>query len=176
MVTSFSTGYVTFLGGLGDEAPVGVSSAFSGEAGIFLGGGGAEVFGSDFLVFDFWIGGADVEIAAGFGAVGVYSYFTSAEVVSGASFAFSGSFSAVLGSVAGYLGEICAGAGLAGAGKGVAEIGCRAISNSLAFNYSSSSSSFFSLSSISLLIAASSGVLKNFSIDSSSAAFFAEWN
>ena len=92
LVDSFSTGYVTYLGGLGGEASTGVPSIFPGEAGIFLGGGGVEVFGSDFLAFDFWTGGADVEIAAGFGYVGVDSCLTSAEVVSGASFTFSGSF------------------------------------------------------------------------------------
>ena len=111
LADSFSTGYVTYLGGLGGEASTGVASGFPGEAGIFFGGGGVEVFGSDFLAFDFWIGGADVEIGAGFGYVGVDSCFTSAEVVSGASLTFSGSFSAVTGSVAGYLGDVCAAAG-----------------------------------------------------------------
>ena len=111
LLDSFSTGYVTYLGGLGDEASIGVPSDFPGEAGIFFGGGGVEVFGSDFLAFDFWIGGADVEMAAGFGYVEVDSYLISGEVVSGASLTFSGSFSAVTGSVAGYLGDVCAAAG-----------------------------------------------------------------
>ena len=85
LVDSFSTGYVTYLGGLEDKASTGLASGFSGEAGIFFGGGGVEVFGSDFLAFDFWMGGADVEIAAGFGYEGVDPCLTSVEVVSGAS-------------------------------------------------------------------------------------------
>ena len=53
LVDSFSTGYVTYFDGSGEEVSTGVASAFPGEAGIFLGGGGVEVFGSDFLAFAF---------------------------------------------------------------------------------------------------------------------------
>ena len=106
LVDSFSTGYVTYLDGSGDEVSTGVASPFPRDAGIFFGGGGVEAFCSDFLAFDFWIGGADVEIAASFGYAGVDSCFTSAEVVSGSAFAFSGSFSALIGSDTGYLGGV----------------------------------------------------------------------
>ena len=106
LVDSFSTGYVTYLDGSGDEVSTGVASPFPRDAGIFFGGGGVEAFCSDFLAFDFWIGGADVEIAASFGYAGADSCFSSAEVVSGSAFAFSGSFSALIGSDTGYLGGV----------------------------------------------------------------------